>query len=150
MYFLPLLKQWEGQHLREKFIKLISYNSRNPFYEEKHMQDFNYYHETHLYVCLYTFILYVCPFLCWKSSPTPWFMRPPLRCGECWTGWAVPPAQGRNVWSEATASQTLLWSAARQPAALQGQRSPQKGLCLHLQTKGHRWKSTLHLNCTLI
>lgn len=79
------------------------------------------------------------------AQRSPWFMRPPLRCGEYWTEWVGPPGLGRNVWSEATASQTPLWSAARRPTALRGQRSPQGGLHLHLQRKGYRWNHTLHL-----
>lgn len=82
-----------------------------------------------------TCYVFVWSFLCPRGSQIPWFMRPPLRCGECWTGWAVPLAPGRNAWSEATASRTLLWSAAGRPAAPRGQRSPREGLRLHLRTK---------------
>lgn len=65
----------------------------------------------------------------------PWFMRRPLRYGECWTEWAAPPALDRSAESGATTSQTLLWSAARPAAAPQGQRSPLTGPHLHLHTK---------------
>lgn len=82
-----------------------------------------------------------------SAQKSPWFMRPLLRCGEYWTEWVAPPGLGRSVWSEATASQTPLWSAARRPTALRGQMSPQGGLHLHLQRKGYRWNQTLHLYC---
>lgn len=71
-----------------------------------------------------------------------WFMRRPLRCGECWTEWAAPPVPDRSAWNGATASQTLLWSAARPAAAPQGWRSPLTGPHLHPRTKGNGWNHT--------
>lgn len=98
------------------------------------------------FVHVYVFVHVFAPNPPWY----PRFMRPPLRCGECWTEWAAPPALGRSAWSVTTASQTLLWSAARRLAAPRGQRSPLEGLRLHPQTTRQRWHHTLHQNTYLV
>lgn len=91
-------------------------------------------------MCFYLYIfMFVCSLFVHKRSHILCFslMRPPLRCGECWKGWAELPAPGKNVWTEATVVQTLLWSATRQAAALRAQRSPQVVLRLLLERKWH-------------
>lgn len=70
-----LFHHWDknqGQHLRETFIKLISYDSRNSFYEEKQMQDFHYHHKSHLYMCVCICTRFLCLCVHFFALKGPW------------------------------------------------------------------------------